>query len=190
MLNWNPEHALRCNVCDASLVLQTGGWLCRICVPHEPVAQGGLMCLQGHRHHQDGLIYERGRRGASTVSGQQTQGGSKSKRPKLAGSALECNGGDGQESDEVAGQPEGRDPVRHEGLVAASRAMSGESAPARAGVHSLVHDCLALPGLHLQPWSPTARNVLKILAVSNTVSGYVPRVAAHMQPPESTSGVG
>ena len=82
------------------------------------------MCLQ--RHHQDGLIYGRGRRGASTVSSQRTQGGSKSKRPKLAGSAPECNGGDGQESDEVTGQPEGRDPVRPKGLVAASRAMSDE----------------------------------------------------------------
>ena len=120
----NPEHALKCNVCDASLVLQTGGWLCRICVPHEPVAQGELMCLQGH--HQDGLIYGRGRRGASTVSGQQTQEGSKSKRPKVAGCAPECNGGDGQESDEETGQPEDRDPVRPKGLVAASRAMSAE----------------------------------------------------------------
>jgi hypothetical protein len=59
--------------------LQTGGWLCRICVPHEPVEHGGLMCLQGL--HQDGLIYGRGRRGPGTGSSPRTQGGSKYKRP-------------------------------------------------------------------------------------------------------------
>ena len=54
---------------------------------------------------------------ASTVSRQQTQGGSKSKRPKLAGSAPECNGGDGQESDEETGQPEDPAPAEPEEVV-------------------------------------------------------------------------
>ena len=117
---WNPEHALKCSVCDTSLVLQTGGWLCKACVPHEPVAQGELMCLQGHQ--QDGRIYGRGRRGANTVPMLQTQGDPPCKRPKVAGCAPECNGGGEQELDEETGQPEDPAPAEPEGLVAASKA--------------------------------------------------------------------
>ena len=77
---WNLKHAPACGVCERSRLLQTGGWLCKACVPHEPVAQGELMCLLGH--HRDGLIYGRGRRRASTelVLAQEE---AQSKRPRV-----------------------------------------------------------------------------------------------------------